>query len=123
MKEIKEITVTSSPLRLNDGVVRLTDKQAAVRAHCLRPHLDGKGKPVKGCYEIVKEICFKVGETFGYDKATNLRSEPGQADAVLREALAEKDALIADMQTRIDELEVQIAEMAKTSEKAKAPQK
>lgn len=55
-----KIEVVNKPLRLGEGVVSLTDEQAADRMHNLK-------KAGKGRYEILRPVEFKVGETLGYE--------------------------------------------------------
>jgi hypothetical protein len=52
-------TVIAPSIQLTSGVLALTEKQAKVRMHNL--------KPVKGGYEIVNTVQFKHGEEIGYD--------------------------------------------------------
>jgi len=94
---MKEITIIGSPLYLKQGIVKLTEKQAQARTHCLKPYVDAKGKEVKDCYEIIAETCFKVGEVIGFaaDSLNNLR--PGLVNAVDADALK-------SLQTKLDEL-------------------
>lgn len=53
----------NAPVRLVMGVLKLTEKQAARRAHVLREVEDSEG----GVYELIGETQFKAGEEFGYD--------------------------------------------------------
>jgi hypothetical protein len=98
---MKEIIVMGSPLILRGGVARLTEKQARSRMLSLKPYLDKKGKQIKDCYEIISEICFKVGEVIGYS---------GNIDGFNPEIVAqiktdEKEAIIAELRAKIKEME------------------
>lgn len=113
---MKEITVMGSRLILRDGIVKLTPAQASARAHCLKPLLDKKGKQVKNCYEIVAEICLKVGEVIGY--AGDIGNfNPEMAAQVQAD---EKDAIIAELQDKIKAMEKKlVVEKSKPAIEAK----
>ena len=102
---MKEITVMGSPLFLQSGIVKLTKKQADIRTLSLVPHTNDKGKPIPDCYEIIRETCFKVGETFGYvGSIADFRPEmqkPNEKDALI----GEKDSLIKKLIVKIEDLE------------------
>lgn len=129
---MKEIIVMGSPLFLSHGILRLTDAQHRVRAHCVKPYLRN-GKPVEGLYEIVSETCFKVGETIGYSGDTqNLRPDIALAidkDAVIKEQAAKiaeleaaleniksSDSVVADSQAELEDLKEKLA--GKNSDKS-----
>jgi hypothetical protein len=118
---MKEITVLGSPLVLKGGIVKLTEKQAAARKHCLKPVLDADKKPIEGCYEIIAETTFKVGEVLGYtvESVNNLRpdlvaqinlsdlnkrlEELTKYTLDLEAELAKKDAEIAELKAQLEE--------------------
>jgi hypothetical protein len=56
-----EFEVVGKPAVIPHGMVRLTDKQAARRAHLLKA---GRGR---GMYEVMQPIQFKVGERFAWE--------------------------------------------------------
>jgi len=58
---MKKFTVTETPLFLHSGIVGLTKKQFEDRKSALMPFK-------KGQYEIVSEVCFKVGEEIGFSE-------------------------------------------------------
>lgn len=61
----QQYTVTQGPLTLAPGmVVRLNEKQAALRAHALKKRKDG-------AYEVVHAVQFKNGEVLGFDDVPN----------------------------------------------------
>ena len=59
---MREYAVTTRQATLTAGRVRLTKEQARPRAHAL------KATEAEGVYEVVGEIHFKGGETFGWDQ-------------------------------------------------------
>jgi len=67
---MKAYTVTGAPLYLHTGELELTDAQARDRHQNLVP-AEGKNR-----YRILAPVCFKAGETIGYDgnQAKKLKS-------------------------------------------------
>lgn len=57
---MKRYTVIEKPLFLKNGILALTQEQAEPRKHLLK-HLRGDQ------YEIIGEVCFKIGEEIGFD--------------------------------------------------------
>ena len=58
---MEQYRVIKKPLFLKEGIVALTDDQAAPRKHLVK-------NVKKDIYEIEREACFKVGETIGIDE-------------------------------------------------------
>jgi len=58
---MKKFTIIGSPVRLNGGVLGLTEGQAKPRLH----HLKAQKK--KGTFEIIQPVVFKVGEVIRFD--------------------------------------------------------
>ncbi|MBW2599919.1 MAG: hypothetical protein JRC60_07585 [Deltaproteobacteria bacterium] len=115
---MKEITVMGSPLFLRDGIVRLTEKQAGDRRDCLKPHKE-KGKPVKDCYEITAETCFKVGEVISYtgdidafrpEMAAQKSDEKDLAIEELKDTILEQKKVIVNLKAKVGELEKVLTE-------------
>lgn len=122
---MKEINVMGSPLVLKGGIVQLTDKQAAARRQCLKPYYDAEGKKIEGCYEVIAETAFKVGEKIYFTSSGNLTPEidpaalqPGLAEEneQLKRRLEELTAYTQDLERKIEELE----KAAEEKEKQKA---
>ena len=63
---MKKYRVVNRPLFLKQGVLSLTKAQYDLRKHALKK----KGK-ASGRYEVVGEVCFKIGEEIGYDGAVS----------------------------------------------------
>ena len=61
---MKTYRVDTKSYRFFHGLVQLTEKQAGLRAHQLKPQGDG-------IFEIVQPIEFKAGEELGYDGEVN----------------------------------------------------
>lgn len=58
---MNKFTIIGSPVRLNGGVLGLTEGQAKPRLH----HLKAQKK--KGTFEIIQPVVFKVGEVIRFD--------------------------------------------------------
>lgn len=56
---MKKYTVVNRPLFLKGGVLGLTGEQYESRKHALKALGHGR-------YEVIAEVCFKIGEKIGY---------------------------------------------------------
>lgn len=125
---MKEIIVMGSPLVLSAGILKLTEKQAKARKHCLKPYVDGQGEKIADCYEITVETCFKVGETILYSgDVANLRPDLAK-DISAREEVADLQGKLNELTTYVTSLEDQLKEKdekiaALETKKGKKPEK
>lgn len=91
---MKKYTITGSPVRLNGGVLGLTEKQATPRLH----NLEALKK--KGTFEIIQPVVFKAGEVIGFDgdipKSQAKLMESADAGKEKSEADTEAERLAAE---------------------------
>jgi hypothetical protein len=103
---MEKYIVVEKPLFLYSGIVGLTKKQFERRKTALKPI-----KKKKGQYEILSEVCFKVGEEIGFNgpviKAvrTNLVPEKEYAEKGAESANIEIDIKdFKEMESAFDDL-------------------
>ena len=95
---MEEITITGKPLFLKAGRIKLTKAQAEPRLHCLVPVSDEPN-----VYDVVKEVCFKTGETIGY--------EAPDRPAIMKISALEKTGKVKRKKTRRQKSEVRKSDL------------
>lgn len=100
---------TLAPVTIRDGLIKLTERQAARRAHLL-----GKEKP-KGVYEVEKELFFKIGEEIGLKDVSKVHL-PNLLDL---EAQAKEDAKVKADAKKEAEAKAKAEKEAQAKEDAK----